>query len=160
MPAIHADLLMDCQSQTYALGTKPIIVIEEVLNRNELNMTTTGSSSRFSMLSGVETLKFGSRLQEFKDTFSKSELDTARIRVVEEELKLGAPLTLARLRSQKGISQTVLASKIGKTQANMSLIERGHTDPGMRTIRKISDVLGTTTDDVIKAIETAETLNA
>jgi DNA-binding XRE family transcriptional regulator len=52
------------------------------------------------------------------------------------------PPLLSSLRMQAGLSQAQLVAKTGLTQATISRIERGTTDPGTQTIKKIADALG------------------
>jgi DNA-binding XRE family transcriptional regulator len=62
------------------------------------------------------------------------------------------PVLLSMLRMQAGLSQAQLATQSGLTQVTISRIERGSTDPGTQTIKKIADVLGLHIGEVCTAI--------
>ena len=56
---------------------------------------------------------------------------------------------LKSIREQKGITQAQLASMIGVTQGAVSAWETGRWEPSLYTIRKISNALKCTTDELI-----------
>lgn len=52
------------------------------------------------------------------------------------------PLTLTRLRLEKGLSQAELAAAIGTSQAAVSRLEAGEQEPRLTTLRKLASALG------------------
>jgi transcriptional regulator with XRE-family HTH domain len=60
----------------------------------------------------------------------------------------------ARLR----LSQSALGSKVGLSTNGVSLIERGEVDPRASVIRAIADVLGVSTDYLLKGKRTTRRL--
>ena len=52
-------------------------------------------------------------------------------------------------REQKGLSQKDVAEKIGVAKSTYSLYESGNREPNVQTIKKISDVLDVSADDLL-----------
>lgn len=52
-------------------------------------------------------------------------------------------------REQKGLSQKDVAEKIGVAKSTYSLYESGNREPNVQTIKKISDVLGVSADELL-----------
>lgn len=52
-------------------------------------------------------------------------------------------------REQKGLSQKDVAEKIGVAKSTYSLYESGNREPNVQTIKKISDVLNVSADDLL-----------
>ena len=46
------------------------------------------------------------------------------------------------MRENKGMTQEVLSARADLSQANLSLIENGKAEPGLRTLRNIANALG------------------
>lgn len=57
---------------------------------------------------------------------------------VQEKLRLD----LIRLRKEAGLSQQVLASKMGKSQSTIGRIESGMVIPDLKTVSLIANALG------------------
>lgn len=76
----------------------------------------------------------------------KAEMSSARQWLAED-----LPESLAQLRLKKGMSQSQLATAVGLRQPNISAIESGKRKPEYETARKISDVLGVSTDEFYAA---------
>lgn len=58
---------------------------------------------------------------------------------------------LRNRRKQMGMSQQELSVESGVTQAQISFIESGERkNPGVITIKKLADALGTTVEELIK----------
>jgi len=57
---------------------------------------------------------------------------------------------IRRIRTAKGINQTVLAEKIGTDQSTISLIENGKQEPGLRFIELLATGLKTPLCDLFK----------
>ena len=55
---------------------------------------------------------------------------------------------IKRMREACGLNQTQLAEKIGCTQKDVSRWENGNRNPSVRTIEKLSNVFGCTTDEL------------
>ena len=53
------------------------------------------------------------------------------------------------LREAKGITQTELAAMCGITQTMISKIEVGESNGSVTVVKKIADVLGVTTDELL-----------
>ena len=53
---------------------------------------------------------------------------------------IGEQVKAARLKS--GISQAVLAEELGMHESQVSRLENGKTNPTIRTLRRVADVLG------------------
>lgn len=58
-------------------------------------------------------------------------------------------INLKNIREQKGITQAQLAEMIGVTQGAVSAWETGRWEPTLATIRKASNVLNCTVDELI-----------
>lgn len=56
---------------------------------------------------------------------------------------------LKNARLKKGLSQKDVAEKIGVAKSTYSLYESGSREPNVQTIKKISDVLGVSADDLL-----------
>lgn len=63
-------------------------------------------------------------------------------------------------REQKGLSQKDVAEKIGVAKSTYSLYESGNREPNVQTIKKISDVLGVSADELLGIDVTPTTLAA
>lgn len=56
---------------------------------------------------------------------------------------------LKRAREQKGMSQKDVSEKIGVAKSTYSLYESGNREPNVHTIKKISDVLDISADELL-----------
>ena len=56
---------------------------------------------------------------------------------------------LRHAREQKGLSQKDVAEKIGVANSTYSLYESGNREPNVQTIKKISDALNVSADDLL-----------
>jgi transcriptional regulator with XRE-family HTH domain len=70
---------------------------------------------------------------------------------VEPEQAFGA--VLRRLRLQKGLSQEGLALEAGLQRNYISLLERGLNSASLKTLFKLSAVLGTRVSDMLVEVE-------
>lgn len=59
---------------------------------------------------------------------------------------LADPKKLSVIRSRRGLTQSALGRKIGKSQGDISLYETGQMKPMNETLKKIAEVLGYTGD--------------
>jgi transcriptional regulator with XRE-family HTH domain len=57
--------------------------------------------------------------------------------------------TIRRLRQLRALSQRELAQRAGLDTATINRIERGKQRPMPRTIRKLADALGVTTEEIM-----------
>ncbi|MBQ9302798.1 helix-turn-helix domain-containing protein [Butyrivibrio sp.] len=55
------------------------------------------------------------------------------------------------LREKAGITQQVLAEKVGVTSVHLSNVETGNAMPGVEVVIKIADYFGVTTDWILRA---------
>jgi len=65
-----------------------------------------------------------------------------------EAEKLGR--NLKRIRTEKDISQGDIARELGVSRGFVSNLENGKTNPTLATITRVADVLGVTTDELLK----------
>lgn len=56
---------------------------------------------------------------------------------------------LKKARLQKGLSQKELAEEIGVAKSTYSLYESGNREPNVQTIKKISDTLSVSADELL-----------
>lgn len=92
--------------------------------------------------------------EDFKADFLGQNPEIAR------EVELGkAALHLAEnllaWRQATGVSQTEIARLLGTSQPRIADIERGTSNPTLRTVSRIAEVLGTTADRMIASPEEA-----
>lgn len=60
---------------------------------------------------------------------------------------------LRKLRCEKGLSQEELALNVGLHRTYISQLERGLKSPSLKTIKRISDELGTTASEIMRLVE-------
>jgi transcriptional regulator with XRE-family HTH domain len=60
---------------------------------------------------------------------------------------------IRQIRTGKGISQVALAGLAGLERSNLSRIENGKAEPGLRTLRDISKALGVGLLDLLSGVE-------
>jgi DNA-binding XRE family transcriptional regulator len=65
-------------------------------------------------------------------------------------------VTLSALRLQKGLSQALLAQRLGTSQSHISRIEAGVEDPRHSTLLKLAEALGETVEVISRAIAAIE----
>jgi transcriptional regulator with XRE-family HTH domain len=56
-------------------------------------------------------------------------------------------------RTARGISQEVLSARAGLSQANLSRIENGKAEPGLRTLADIAHVLNMKLSELLQAVD-------
>ena len=66
----------------------------------------------------------------------------------EESKKLGE--NLKKIRTNKNITQTELAEKLGVDKSFVSNLENGKNNPTLSTIASLAQALGVTTKEIIK----------
>ena len=66
-------------------------------------------------------------------------------------VRLGRRIRL--LRTQRDISQEMLSSRIGMTRANLSRIENGKAEPGLRVLRDLARAFGITLAEFLEGID-------
>ncbi len=66
-------------------------------------------------------------------------------------VKLGR--RILQLRTEKGITQQALADLVGINRINMSRIERGIAEPGLRTLEKIAEGLDVKLSTLLEMLE-------
>lgn len=86
-----------------------------------------------------------------KDSRKAKALARARKRLA-TVVEAKSPMTLSTLRLRQGLSQAVLASRIGNSQPSYSKIEAGRVDVLYSTFEKLVGVLGVTRDQLAEAI--------
>ncbi len=60
---------------------------------------------------------------------------------------------IKELRNDQGITQEVLAAKIGRDRSYVGFIERGERNPGLEVIFKIAKALDVKPDELLKEIK-------
>jgi transcriptional regulator with XRE-family HTH domain len=60
---------------------------------------------------------------------------------------------LKRLRINRGLSQTELAESVGLRYAHIGRYERGQSKPSSEMLRRLSDILGVSTDYLLNGTE-------
>jgi transcriptional regulator with XRE-family HTH domain len=68
--------------------------------------------------------------------------------LMQSSKKLGE--NLRKLRLKKGLSQGVLANKLGVDRAYISNIENGRMNPTLSTLEKIAGALGVSSSELLK----------
>ena len=68
-------------------------------------------------------------------------------------------MELRSLRKQCGLSQEQLAALVGVSQASISEWESGSSNPSVKSILKLSDVLSCTSDELLGIARTDEHLS-
>ena len=68
--------------------------------------------------------------------------------------KTGSDSALARLRSERGMTQHELAERVGCYPKDISRWETGARTPGAESLAKLAAALGCTSDDIILGILT------
>ena len=66
----------------------------------------------------------------------------------EEARKLGD--NLKKIRTKKGITQIEISKKLGVNRSFVSNLENGKTNPTLATITKLAQVLGVSTNELLK----------
>jgi transcriptional regulator with XRE-family HTH domain len=66
----------------------------------------------------------------------------------EEAQKLGD--NLKKIRTKKGITQIEISKKLGVNRSFVSNLENGKTNPTLATITKLAQVLGVSTNELLK----------
>ena len=67
---------------------------------------------------------------------------------------------LKAARERKGLSQKEVAENIGVAKSTYSLYESGNREPNVQTIKKISDLLNVSADDLLGIEEEQQTIAA
>lgn len=62
-------------------------------------------------------------------------------------------MTFTEIRKEKMITQQDLAAKIGVKQSTIAMWETGKSVPCMKNILRISQVLGTSIDEICKSLK-------
>jgi transcriptional regulator with XRE-family HTH domain len=66
----------------------------------------------------------------------------------DEAQKLGD--NLKKIRTKKGITQIEISKKLGVNRSFVSNLENGKTNPTLATITKLAQVLGVSTNELLK----------
>lgn len=96
---------------------------------------------------------------EIDDLITKHEGDTRKAKALArarqrlaKRLETSARLTLSTLRLRRGLSQSVLAERIGNSQPSYSKIEAGRVDVLHSTFEKLIVVLEVSRDELAEAL--------
>ncbi|MGQ7957654.1 helix-turn-helix domain-containing protein [Pseudomonas sp. SP16.1] len=92
--------------------------------------------------------------KEHKDGIAKAR------KWVAETQYAGSKKTLKLIRMSKGLSQKALGDLTGTSQSHIARIEAGREDVRLSTLKKLSQALGLTLDELSQLIENKELMNA
>lgn len=62
------------------------------------------------------------------------------------------PLTLKRLRLERGLTQAALAARCGVAQPNLAAMENGARQPTLATLQRLADGLGVAADALLRPV--------
>ena len=119
---------------------------------------TSGSQAKFkpSILFFKNLKENSSNINNLFDSLFKSDPTfkdkvTAAEESIYKDLSESYGVTFPALRTSKGFSQSRLAMEIGLLQPNLSRTENSRTSMDLDKLVKISDLLGVSIDEVVKA---------
>lgn len=87
-----------------------------------------------------------------RDPVKQAAIQRARRRVG-DAVSANSPFSLAKLRLQAGLSQSMLATLLRTQQPAIARLEKGETDPTLSTINKLAHALGVEPDTVLQAFK-------
>lgn len=90
-----------------------------------------------------------------RDPVKQAAIQRARRRVG-DAVSANSPFSLAKLRLQAGLSQSMLATLLRTQQPAIARLEKGETDPTLSTINKLAHALGVEPDAVLQAFKCAK----